>query len=346
MKFNNQNLTNGLLSAAIILGLFVVGREFFVPLMFALLMWAILNAAVNFLVRQKIPAWAAWIIAFVLIVLALMFVALVIVDQAQTLINDAPQYAQRLQTMWGNLPLHSFLPAVNFHDLAKNDGIASFLGVAASSVGVMLLDLLLILIYVGFLLAEQGHIPEKIARLQKNHSEAEGEVVVRAIGRQVQTYLGVCTLASVMMGIGTYIILLMFGVDFAAFWALAMFIFCYIPTVGAVGVILPALMALAQFGTLGEPILIATILFALHFLVADVLETVLLGRTLDLSPFAIILSLTFWGLVWGIGGLFLAVPLTGALAIICRHVEGLEWIAEILAGDHTTRSRRRLNFGI
>jgi len=92
--------------------------------------------------------------------------------------------------------------------------------------------------------------------------------------------------------------------------------------------------------------LIATILFALHFLVADVLETVLLGRTLDLSPFAIILSLTFWGLVWGIGGLFLAVPLTGALAIICRHVEGLEWIAEILAGDHTTRSRRRLNFGI
>lgn len=348
VKINNQSLTNGLLSATIILALFVVGRDFFVPLMFALLLWAILNAGVNFMVRHGLPSWAAWQIAAATIVIAIVFVGLVVADQAQALIAEAPEYAKRLQTMWNTNPFHTLLPAVNFHALTANDGVKSILGTAAASVGSTLMDLVLILIYVGFLLAEQGHIPEKIARLQKNHTEAEGEEVVRAIGHQVETYLGVCTLASLLMGIATYIILLLFGVDFAAFWALAMFIFCYIPTVGAVGVVLPALMALAQFGTLGLPLLIAVVLFSVHFFLASVLETVLLGRTLDLSPFAIIVSLTFWGLVWGVGGLFLAVPLTGAFAIICRHVEGLEWIAEILAGDHTvrkSRARLRLRFG-
>jgi predicted PurR-regulated permease PerM len=161
----------------------------------------------------------------------------------------------------------------------------------------------------------------------------------------VQTYLGVCTLASAIMAVITYALLKVMGVDFAGFWALAMFVLTYIPTVGAVGVVLPAAMALAQFGTFGPALIIAIVLFAVHFLLTSVIETLLLGRTLDLSPFAIIVSLTFWGLVWGVGGLFLAVPLTGAIAIICRHVEGLEWFGEVLAGSKPVRARRRLKFG-
>jgi predicted PurR-regulated permease PerM len=243
------------------------------------------------------------------------------------------------------LGLGAFVPALDVKSLSQNEGVRGFLGAVAASIGNTLVDLVLVVIYVGFLLAEQGHIPEKIARLQKNNTEKEGEQVVRAIGHQVQTYLGVCTLASALMALCTYILLAVMGVDFAAFWALAMFILTYIPTVGAVGVVLPALMALAQFGSFGPAVLIAVVLFAIHFLLTSVIETVLLGRTLDLSPLAIIVSLTFWGLVWGVGGLFLAVPLTGAIAIICRHIDGLEWLAEVLSGSPHVRSRRRLRFG-
>ncbi|HEY2034479.1 MAG TPA: AI-2E family transporter, partial [Rhizomicrobium sp.] len=260
--------------------------------------------------------------------------------------TDLPQLAHKVQVLiQKTVPFHVAIPALDADSLAQNESVRGFLGAAAASIGGMLIDLTLILIYVGFLLAEQGHIPEKIARFQKNNSEAEGEAVVRAIGHQVQTYLGVCTLGSAVMAVVTYVLLRAMGVDFAGFWALAMFILTYIPTVGAVGVVLPAAMALAQFGTFGPALVIAIVLFAAHFLITSVIETLLLGRTLDLSPFAIILSLTFWGLVWGVGGLFLAVPLTGALAIICRHLEGLEWFAELIAGSHVVRSRRRLRFG-
>ncbi len=346
MKINNQNMTNWLVSAVALLALLFYGREFFVPLIFALLIWAVLNAIVNFLHRHRFPNWVAWVSAFALITVSLYFVALVLANQANAVVAQAPDLALKLQKMWNDyMPFHTRSPTLNVETLLKNDDVSGFLGQTASSFGNMLMDLILVMIYVGFLLAEQGHIPEKIARLQKNNTEAEGEAVVRAIGHQVQTYLGVCTLLSAVMGAVTYVALLAIGVEFAAFWALAMFVLTYIPTVGALGVLLPALMALAQFGAIGPAVLIAVGLFAVHFLLTSVLETVLLGRTLDLSPFAIILSLTFWGLIWGIGGLFLAVPLTGAIAIICRHVEGLEWVAEVIAGSQPRRSRRRLRFG-
>ncbi len=346
MKIDNQNMTNWLVSSIALLALLFYGRDFFVPLIFALLIWAVLNAIVNFLNRHHFPSWIGWIAAFGLIGVSLYFVTLVLANQANAVVTEAPNLAKKLLQMWNaRMPFHTTLPALNVESLLKNDSIAGFLSQTASSVGNMLMDLILVTIYVGFLLAEQGHIPEKIARLQKNNTEAEGETVVRAIGHQVQTYLGVCTLLSAIMGVVTYIFLLTLGVEFAAFWALAMFVLTYIPTVGALGVLLPALMALAQFGTIGPAVLIAVGLFAVHFILTSVIETVLLGRTLDLSPFAIILSLTFWGLIWGVGGLFLAVPLTGAIAIICRHVDGLEWVAEVIAGSQPRRSRRRLRFG-
>jgi AI-2 transport protein TqsA len=346
VKINNQSMSNWLVSGAVMLALLVVGREFFVPLVFALLLWAVINAIVGLLERRGIPPFMAWSAAFALIFVSLWLAALVLANEASSVADQAPKLAQRLQDLLRTkMGLGNLVPALDFNTLSHNDSVRSYLGIAAASVGSILVDLILVVIYVGFLLAEQGHIPEKIARLQKSTSEKEGEHVVRAIGHQVQTYLGVCTLASALMAVCTYALLAVMGVDFAAFWALAMFILTYIPTVGAVGVALPAVMALAQFEAIGPALLIAVVLFAIHFLLTSVIETVLLGRTLDLSPLAIIVSLTFWGLIWGVGGLFLAVPLTGAIAIICRHVDGLEWFAEVLSGSQPVRSRRRLRFG-
>jgi predicted PurR-regulated permease PerM len=141
----------------------------------------------------------------------------------------------------------------------------------------------------------------------------------------------------------TYVLLLALGVDFAGFWALVLFVLTYIPTIGALGVILPALMALIQFGTWEAPIAIVVILGLMHFLLMNIAEMVILGQTLNLSPFVIILSLTFWGLIWGIAGLFLAVPLTGAIAIVCGHIDGLKWVTILLAAPppHVRRKHAR-----
>lgn len=342
MKLDDRSLSNWFVISAVLLAFLIYGRPLLVPLVFALLLWAVLNALVEMLQRIHSPIWIAWIAAFTLIGAALYFVALVLANETAALAVQAPVYAGKLNRMFETyIPFARAVPAFDVETLLRDSNVTGLLGRTAASIGAILLDLILVAIYAGFLLAEQRHLPAKLARLQRNTgTEAESEKVIHAIGRQVQSYLGVCTLLSAAMGAVCYGVLAVLGVDFAGFWALVMFFLTYIPTVGALGVALPALMALAQYGTPEPAIVILVILGITHFFLTNVVGTVLLGRSLNLSPFAIILSLTFWGLVWGIGGLFLAVPLTGAIAIACRHLEGLEWVAELAAGP-LPRSRRR-----
>jgi predicted PurR-regulated permease PerM len=287
------------------------------------------------------PAWLAWPTAFALIGAALYFAAAVLANEAVALAAQAPKYLARLESLWATrFPFKGFIPAFDIQSLLKDSMVAGMLGRAVASIGDTLLDLVLVAIYVGFLLAEQPYLPTKLARLQRNDPKAEGEKLVDAIGQQIKSYVGVCTLLSSVMGLVCFVLLSALGVDFAGFWALVIFLLTYIPTVGGIGVALPALMALAQFGSVEPAALILLVLGVAHFVTVNIIETIMLGRTLNLSPFAIILSLTFWGLIWGIGGLFLAVPLTGAVTIICRHLEGLEWIADLIAGP-PPRARAR-----
>ena len=343
MKIDDRRLANWLVSGAVLLALLVYGQPLLVPLVFALLLWAVLNALAKMLERFRFPAILAWITAFALIGAALYFVALVLANEAAALSAQAPVYAGKLTALWRRIPFERLLPSLDFESLLKQSDVPGLLGRTAASIGNVLVELILVVIYVGFLLAEQRSLPAKLARLQPDAgAEAESEKVIHAIARQLQSYLGVCTFLSVAMGAVTYGLLATMGVDFAGFWALVMFLLTYIPTVGAVGVVLPALMALAQFQDLGPALTIVLILGAAHFFLTNIVATIMLGRSLNLSPFAIILSLTFWGMVWGVGGLFLAVPLMGALAIACRHLDGLGWVSELIAGPPPRPRRHKI----
>jgi AI-2 transport protein TqsA len=344
MRVDDRKLVNWLVSGAVVLALLVYGQPLLVPLAFALVLWAILNALTDLLRRWRFPAWLAWLASFALIGAALCFVALVLANEAAALAAQIPNYATKLQQSWTAwFPFARKLPMLDFATLIRQANLPGLLGGAAASVGTTMLELVLVVIFVGFLLAEQRRLPAKLARLRGAAAgKDEGGRVIHAIGRQIRHYLGVCTLLSAAMGAVCYAVLILLGVSFAGFWALVLFLLTYIPTVGGVGVGLPALMALAQFPTPGPAIIIVVVLGLAHFFLTNVIEPIALGRSLNLSPLAIILALTFWGLIWGVSGLFLAVPITGAIGIACRHIEGLGWIAELIAGPPPGEPRWRL----
>ena len=255
-----------------------------------------------------------------------------------------PAYIARLEalsTRW--LEFLRLGPALSLTDVLGRYDIAGLLERTAGSVGGIFFQLILVATYVGFLLSEQRHLPAKFARLSVDGARREEEkAVIRTVAHQVQTYLGVCTLLSAAMAGTTYGVLRLIGVDFAGFWALVMFLLTYIPFIGSVGVLLPSLMALLQFGALTPFLFVAISLGAAHFILTSLVQPVLLGRTLNLSPLAIILSLTFWGLIWGVAGLFLAVPITAAIAIVCEHIDGVQWVAVALAGTAQRRARTQV----
>ena len=329
-----RQLASWLISAIVVLAILVLGRPLLSPLAFAVLIWALLNAITDFLERMRLPPAVAWAASLVLIAGVLYSIARVLGNETDAIVAEAPAYFAKLQRLATSVLTFLHIGrGARLNELFSAANVAPMVGQVAASAGEFLFTLAMVVVYVGFLLAEQRYLPEKLRRLQRDEARRDqAGLLVQAVANQVQTYLGVCTLLSAIMGLVTYLLLFVMHVSFAGFWALILFIATYIPTIGAVAVLLPALMALLQFGTFTPFLIIAISLGALHFVLANVVSTIMLGRTLDLSPLALILSLTFWGLIWGVGGLFLAVPITGALAIICRHVEGLNWVGIALAG--------------
>jgi AI-2 transport protein TqsA len=340
-------MASWLVSALAILVILVLGRPLLAPLAFAVLIWAIINALTEVLERIHLPPALAWTGSLALIAGALYLFIQILGTQADAVAAEAPQYFAKLEHLETSAETFLHLGHTKFTDVINPANIAGMVGSAAASAGSFILTLLIVIVYVGFLLAEQTQLPQKLSRLLTDQSRRdETGKVIHTIARQVEAYLGVCTFLSAIMAVGTYLLLLAMHVSFAAFWALVLFLATYIPTIGAAAVLLPALMALLQFGTFTPFLIIVVILGVLHFVLANIVSTIMLGRTLDISPLGIILALSFWGLIWGVAGLFLAVPMTGAFAIICRHVDALNWIAVALAGPEkktkTKRGRSRL----
>jgi predicted PurR-regulated permease PerM len=136
------------------------------------------------------------------------------------------------------------------------------------------------------------------------------------------------------------------GVDFAAFWALMIFLLNFIPIIGALlGVTFPSLLALVQFETIGPFLVTSLALSGAQFVVSNLVEPRLMGRKLHLSPLVIILSLAFWGGLWGVVGMILCVPIMVILMIICGHFGPTRPIAIMLSSDgeidlHTAATAR------
>ena len=318
-----------------------MGRDFLIPLAVAILFWNLLNAlAAAFrrikLGKSSIPGWLAWILSLTVLFLANWVVYRILTSQSDALIAAAPVYqanfaklSDKLATLLGIEHMPSADQFMESLDLGK---LLSWLG---GSVGSILAELVLVVLYVAFLLAEQRHLSEKITRLANDKEKAvQMHLLLGQISKQVQTYIWIKTVVSLLTGIVSYIVLRLVGVDFAAVWALIIFLLNYIPNVGsALGVIFPALLTLVQFETLTPFVVVVLGLGAVQFIIGNVVEPAMMGSELNLSSFVIILSLTFWGMIWGIPGMVLSVPITVIVAIICSHIRRLHWIATLLSGD-------------
>jgi AI-2 transport protein TqsA len=139
---------------------------------------------------------------------------------------------------------------------------------------------------------------------------------------------------NIILGAISFLILWFMGIDFAVFWALVIALFNYIPYAGSfLGVVLPVILSMAQFGSLGTTAVLGGLLIAAQAYVANVLEPRMVGRQLNISPFVVLASLAVWSTLWGLPGALLAIPLTAMIAIICDAFAPTRFVAALLADD-------------
>jgi predicted PurR-regulated permease PerM len=192
-----------------------------------------------------------------------------------------------------------------------------------------------VLIYLGFILASRRGFERKIVGLfpQREERQESIEAFIR-IRDGVEQYLWVQTVTGLMIAVGSWIVMAVVGLDNAVFWAFLIFIASYIPVVGGlVGVLAPPIFALVEFDGFWPAIILLAVLQTIQFVVGNVVQPRMQGRSLNMDPVAVLLALAFWGKVWGLAGMFLSTPLTVMTMVILAQFEGSRWVAVLLSAD-------------
>jgi AI-2 transport protein TqsA len=211
----------------------------------------------------------------------------------------------------------------------------ALLGGVAGSVGALAGILVLVVVYAVFLSAEAAGFPRKLAVALPDRMQAERTMeVIQSINTRIGEYLAIKTLINVIIAALSYAILWLFGVDHALFWALLIGLLNYIPYFGSlIAVTFPVMMSLVQFGSLQLTLALAVLLTAAQMFVGNYLEPRMIGRKVNMSPFVVVVALSFWTAFWGVPGAVLAVPLTSMLAIILAAFRPTRPFAVLLAQD-------------
>jgi predicted PurR-regulated permease PerM len=220
------------------------------------------------------------------------------------------------------------LGAGYFATLAQPERLFDFATSAARNVTSWLTLGLLLLLYLVFMLAESVELPAKW-RLVFGMNSRGTAGAERAL-RQVQRYLVLKTLISLATGLCIGLFMWLLELDFALFWGFLAFLLNFIPSIGSVIAAIPAIaIALLQYGP-ERALLVAAIYLGVNFTLGNVLDPIVVGRQLRLSPLVVLMSLVFWGFTLGLPGMFLAVPLTIAARILMQVSPALARYAMLL----------------
>ena len=189
----------------------------------------------------------------------------------------------------------------------------------------------LILLY--FLLVYDQAFIAKLVKLLPTFSDKKTAVAIaHDIESQVSRYLFTITAinASLGLAVGTAVGLL--GLRNPVMWGVMVALLNFVPYLGALtGIICMTIGATLSFDSLGYALIFPAVYLAFGTLEGSFITPWIMGRSLTLNPVIILLSLTFWGWMWGIVGIILAVPILAAFKIFCAHIKPMEPLAEFLS---------------
>ncbi|MEO1092850.1 MAG: AI-2E family transporter [Pseudomonadota bacterium] len=317
-----------LIAAVAIGSVLVLGRDVLVPMAIAVIVWSLVNGLASTVIAAgrrlaadapALPRPIAQVVAVSIVAWAGWVIVDIVVDNVGRIVDAAPGYRNALDR---SLPLFAAKLGIDrptlFEDVAAKVPLGDVVRRLASGFTDVAQTAALVLVYVVFLLLEQRRFDQKLDLL---YTTPDGATAARAaladLQARIETYVRVKTATSLLTGGTSWLVLWLFGVDFAAFWALIIFLLNYIPTIGSlVGVVFPTLLTLAQFGEPATTVAVGALLGTIQILIGNVIEPPLMGSSLNLSPFVVMASLATWGTMWGVAGMFLCVPLTMILVMV------------------------------
>ncbi|MEQ9812847.1 MAG: AI-2E family transporter [Azospirillaceae bacterium] len=310
--------------AVVLLGL-AVGRPLLVPLALAVILWYLLSGIAHVIQALPLgggrhpPGWISWILSPLFMLIAVMAVIDRISGSVSAFTDSIATYTANLNQVLIDLSgVLGVDVSRHLEGLVESIDVQALVSEMALEVASVVGSVGLIIIYVAFIAFETSYFQRKINLMVGNpERRAATAALIRRIQADIRTYVLVKTVMSVLTGGITWIVLMIVGLDFAFLWGFIIFLLNYIPTIGSLlGALFPALMAMLQFGGGGIALLLLLILGFTQFFIGNVLEPRVMGSSLNLSPLVVMLSLALWGMLWGITGMLLCVPITVIAVIV------------------------------
>jgi AI-2 transport protein TqsA len=351
MQNSYRNLVYGLALALMVGYVLYVGRGIIVPVVASVLVVYVILGLARFFDRipvigPALPGPARYLLSIIIIGIILSSLISLLINNLNAVIALAPQYLESLLAV-----IQQGAEAVGIEEeptwetvrreVFGEINIQALIGSTVGWISSIVFVFLLVLVYAGFLLAEQANFSAKIGRLSADPQKvAIIRDIIADINDRIGTYLALKTFINIILGVISYAIMTALGIEFAGFWAALIALLNYIPYLGSfLGVMFPVALSLLQFGDVTTTLVVLAALSGAQFFVGNFLEPYLMGSSLNLSPFVILVSLMVWSSIWGIPGALLAVPITAIMVIIFSEFEGTRPLAILLSRDGRVPAR-------
>lgn len=343
-----KGLRFAIFTCAIILfvGMLYVARDFFLPLMLAFLVALTLSPIVRMGLKRGIPAFVTAALLVVGLTATIVLGVALLTRPVTDWVQEAPRVTHELR-----IKLYELRQSVaqvseaskqveQLTDTVEDPEVQrvsveqpGFLPSAADDLVAVLSMMLLTAILILFLLGSSELIYEKIVRVLPTMTDKKRALrLIFDIERTVSRYLLSITLINVGLGCFVGSAMWLLGVPSPLLWGVAATVLNYLPYVGnLVGIALVAVVSIVSFPTLTEAMLPPLAYLTLTSLEGQLITPLLLGRNLEINAVAILVALAFWGWLWGLAGMLIAVPLLIVMKAVCEHFEDLHPVGEFLS---------------
>jgi len=310
------------------------------PLVVALIIWYLIRILRNVFYRIRIgrfrlPRWFRTVLSLVIILGILYSIISIIVVNIEQIAAKVEDYEARqdsiLETTAEYLGLENL--AEELKDLPSSKELRPYLNGLLNSLTSALGSIFIIIIYLIFILIEEFIFTRKLDIIYKNNEQFDDiKYIINTMNNSIKRYISVKTFASLLTAVLAYIALLLLGVDFPLLWAFIIFVFNFIPYVGSfIATFLPSVFAVLQFNSLPYFIWVFLSVQFCQTLVANGIEPKIMGRSLNLSPLVVLITLAIWGTIWGVLGMIISVPVTSILVIVLAQFKETRNIAILLS---------------
>lgn len=316
----------------------IYAQSIIIPFILAILFWFLIRVIKKLLSKVKfigrLPRWILTLSSTLVLLGFMVFIGTMISRNITDLSKTLPVYQANVNKMMDAVNQQFDIDVMSLlGDFAKDLNFGSLLSSLLSTLTGLFGNTFTVLLYLLFLLLEEPMFPKKLKAMYPEKERYDHvNTLVSKIDDSIGNYIALKTVTSLMTGFMSYFALLFIGIDAPLFWAFLIFILNFIPTIGSlIATLFPTLFAILQFGEFTPGILVLTIVGTIQMVVGNFIEPRLMGNTLNISPLVVFLTLAIWGVIWGISGMLLSVPITVILIIIMSEFPGTQPFAILLS---------------